>query len=368
MTAATDEVSRMGIGSRRFHARTFRMPALSSQPLGSPGSIAAGPRDLLSEILLGLRLDGVEYGRCRMRGPWAVAFPAQRSARFHFVATGGSWLRTASTGWVRLEAGDAVLVPRGSFHVLASAPDVPAVDIDRLARVAVSDNIYIVGNGPGAPAADEAADAAPADVMFCGALRFNLDPLHPLITMMPEVMLAGELAQRDASVPALLEAMEREIAFDRIGACGILARLADALAASIIRAWVECGCSDSTGWVAAVRCPRIGKVIAAIHADPERDWSVTALAELMGASRSSFALAFTRTMGESPAKYVAKVKMFQARHWIAQEGMRVAVAADRLGYDSEASFSRSFKRIIGHPPSAARGARPRAAAGAGAGA
>ena len=81
----------------------------------------------------------------------------------------------------------------------------------------------------------------------------------------------------------------------------------------------------------------------------------------MGASRSSFSLAFTRTMGESPAKYVAKVKMFQARHWIAQEGMRIAVAADRLGYDSEASFSRSFKRIIGHPPSAARGSGRRAA-------
>jgi AraC-like DNA-binding protein len=144
------------------------------------------------------------------------------------------------------------------------------------------------------------------------------------------------------------------VALDRIGACGILARLADVLAASIIRAWVECGCSDSTGWIAAVRCPKIGKVIAAIHAQPERDWSVPMLADLMGSSRSSFAEAFTRTMGESPAKYVAKVKMFQARHWIANDGMRIAVAADRLGYDSEASFSRAFKRVIGHPPSASR--------------
>jgi len=168
------------------------------------------------------------------------------------------------------------------------------------------------------------------------------------------VMRAGDLAQRDPTVPALLEAMEREAALDRIGACGILARLADVLAASIIRAWVECGCSDSTGWIAAVHCPKIGKVIAAIHAQPERDWNVPMLAKLMGASRSTFADAFTRTLGESPGKYVARIKMFQARRWIAQEGMRIAVAADRLGYDSEASFSRAFKRIIGHPPSAVR--------------
>jgi AraC-like DNA-binding protein len=305
----------------------------------------------LTQILLGLRLDGVEYGRCILRGPWAVAFPAQRSARFHFVGSGGCWLRTAGTDWVRLKPGDAVLLPHGSFHVLASAPDVPAVDIDSLARVPVSENIYLVGDPRQARPAE---DGAPADVMFCGALRFNLDPLHPLIAMMPAVMLTGDLAQKDATVPALLEAMEREVALDRIGACGILARLADALAASIIRAWVECGCSDSTGWVAAVRCPRIGKVIAAVHADPERDWNVPEMAALMGASRSSFAEAFTRTLGESPAKYVAKVKMFQARRWIAHDGMRVATAADRLGYESEASFSRAFKRVIGHAPSAAR--------------
>ena len=328
-----------------------------SEDLGSREAVDR--RDSLTQILLGLRLDGVEYGRCVMRAPWAVAFAPQRSARFHFVATGGCWLYTPATEWKRLNPGDAVLLPRGSFHILASAPDVPAVDIASLKRVPVSENIYLVGGEAGGlPIASQAAGSAtadgPADVLFCGSMRFNLDPLHPLMSMMPEVMLAGELAQRDPTVPALLEAMEREVTLDRIGACGIMARLADVLAASIIRTWVECGCSDSTGWIAAVRCPKIGKVIAAIHADPERDWSVPLLADVMGASRSSFSEAFTRTMGESPAKYVAKVKMFQARLWIANDGMRIAVAADRLGYDSEASFSRAFKRIIGHPPSAAR--------------
>jgi AraC-like DNA-binding protein len=314
-------------------------------------------RDTLTQVLVGLRLDGVEYGRCVMRRPWAVAFPAQRDARFHFVAKGGCWLRTPTTDWVQLKPGDAVLLPSGSFHVLASEPDLPAVDIDTLARVAVSDNIYLVG---GDASADDGADLGNADtpdVMFCGALRFNLDPLHPLLSMMPDVMRAGDLAQRDPGVPALLESMEREVALDRIGACGILARLADVLAASIIRAWVECACSDSTGWIAAVHCPKVGKVIAAIHNEPERDWTVPDLAELMGASRSTFAEAFTRTVGESPARYVAKVKMFQARKWIAQEGMRVTVAAARLGYDSEASFSRAFRRIIGQPPSSIRAGR-----------
>ncbi len=309
--------------------------------------------DLLTRVLLGLRLDGVEYGRCVMQAPWAIAFPAQRDARFHFVARGGAWWWTAAEGWKHLDAGDAVLVPRGTLHIMASAPDLPAVDIGELERTEVAEQLYLVraGHRDAHPPHGESPEPS---VMFCGAMRFNLDPLHPLLAMMPQVMHAGDLVKRDPAVPALLEAMEREVSLDRIGACGILARLADVLAASIIRAWVECGCSDSTGWIAALQCPKIGKVIAAIHAEPEREWSVPVLAGIMGVSRSRFAQAFTRVVGESPARYVAKVKMFQARAWIQHEGMRVTVAADRLGYDSEASFSRAFKRIMGTPPSAVR--------------
>jgi AraC-like DNA-binding protein len=317
----------------------------------SPGAASAalpltGP-DPLTQILLGLRLEGVEYGRCLMHAPWAVAFPPQRAARFHFVASGGCWLRAEGQEWVQLNAGDAVLLPRGGAHVLASAPEVQPVDIDSLGRDAVADDLYLVRSAT-------AQAGTPTHVMFCGGMQFNLDPLHPLLAMMPEVIRAGDLAQRDPTVPVLLEAMEREVALNRIGACGILARMADVLAASIIRAWVECACSNPTGWIAALRCPGVGKVLAAIHTAPERDWSVPALANVMGTSRSRFAQAFKDSVGESPARYVAKIKMFQARRWIAQDGMRVTVAADRLGYDSEASFSRAFKRVIGHAPSLAK--------------
>lgn len=303
-------------------------------------------RDTLTEILLGLRLEGVEYGRCLLRAPWAVATSAQPAALFLFVAQGGCWLRTETTEWTYLNAGDAVLFPRGASYVMASSQDVPAVDKATLARRPVSENIYLVNSE------SKESDIEP-DVLFCGAMHFNLDPLHPLIAIMPDMMRASDLAKRDPSVPALLEAMEREISLDRIGACGILARLADVLAATIIRAWIECACSDSSGWIAAVRCPQLGKVLVAIHTQPERDWSVAELADVMGASRSSFNDKFSRMLGVTPAKYVARVKMFQARQWIARDNMRIAVAANRLGYDSEASFSRAFKRIIGHPPSEA---------------
>ncbi len=307
--------------------------------------------DPLTEILLGLRLDGVEYARYVLHEPWAVAFPARREASFHFVAQGSCWMQVGRDDWMQLNTGDALLLPRGSRHVLASTPELPTVEIGRLARKAVAENLYLVDDS----APSGASEVAPAShVLFSGTMRFNLDPLHPLLMMMPEAMRACDLAQRDPAVLPLLDAMEREVALNRIGACGILARLADVLSASIIRGWVECACTDASGWIAAVRCPQVGRVLAAVHQHPEREWSVAELAGVMGASRSSFIEKFSNTVGETPAKYVARVKMFQARHWIAREGLRVAVVANRLGYDSEASFSRAFKRIIGHPPSEAR--------------
>jgi AraC-like DNA-binding protein len=296
-------------------------------------------------MMRGLRLDGVDYGRCVMAEPWGILLPAQSAARFHFIGAGTCFLLTPSKEWVALKPGDAVLVPRGAEHVLASAPGVPAEPIARYEVTPVCGNIFDVSCEGGGP----------RSVLFCGSMRFNLDSEHPLLALMPEVMQAHALAKNEPSVPHLLEAMMREVAMDRVGAGGVLARLADVLAATIVRAWVEHGCGDASGWVAAVRDPQLGRVIAAIHLDPSRDWTVTRLARLMGASRSGFAERFANIVGETPARYVARVRMHQARQWLARDRAMVAVVARQLGYDSEASFSRAFKRVLGVAPSHYRG-------------
>lgn len=181
-------------------------------------------------------------------------------------------------------------------------------------------------------------------------MRFNVDKRHPLLNLMPDVMRTSDLAKGEPTIPPLLDAMMREVEMNRVGAGGILSRLADVLTATIIRTWVEHGCGDASGWLAAVRNPEVGRVLAAIHLDPAHDWSVNELARHMGASRSGFAQRFVSVVGETPARYVARMRMHQAHEWL-REGQRVAAVAERLGYDSEASFSRAFKRVIGASPS-----------------
>ena len=297
--------------------------------------------DPLSEMLRGLRLDGVEYGRFRMKAPWGLSFPAQEAARFHFVSGIGCWLLTPEQNWIRLEPGDAVLLPRGATHALASAPNAETIPFCRCAFQQVCENVFDTSGGG---AGDET-------LLFSGSMTFNVDRLHPLLRLMPELMQVHQATVNEPGIPDLLKTMGCEVAMDRVGAGGILARLADVVAASLIRTWVERGCGDASGWIAAARDPDIGRVLAAIHLNPSADWSMETLAKTMRGSRSSFAERFTRVVGETPARYVAQVRMHHARQWLSRDKARIGVVAQRLGYDSEASFSRAFKRVMGVPPS-----------------
>jgi AraC-like DNA-binding protein len=312
---------------------------------GVPAPGASCPSDPLTEMLRGLRLDGVDYSRYRMAEPWALSFPQQQAARLHFVSNMGCWLRCDRADWTELKAGDAVLLPRGTAHLLASAPGVSPVQAGTCRRSPICENVFAVDGG----------GAGEVCLLFCGSLHFNIDAMHPLAQLMPEVMRACDLEQHEPALPHLMQAMARETELDRVGAAGILARLADVLAASLIRTWVEHGCGDATGWLAAVREPDVGRVLAAIHLNPEHDWTVAALARIMGASRSGFAKRFADIVGETPARYILRVRMHQARLWLQRDRMRVSLAAERLGYESEAAFSRAFKRVFGAPPSSYRG-------------
>ncbi len=299
----------------------------------------AAVSDALTEMMRGLRLDGVDYGRCQPSAPWATGFPMKDEAQFHFLAAGKAFVQTPDGEWMEMHPGDAVLLPRGDAHVLASEPGIAPTPVERMPRRPVCDGIVDLE----CPCADA------GNLLFFAVMRFNVDKQHPLLQLMPNVMRTADLAASEPSIPALLDAMMREVDMNRVGAGGILARLADVLTATLIRAWVEHGCGDSSGWLTAVRNPEVGRVLAAIHLDPAHDWTVDELARKMGASRSGFAERFARAVGETPARYVARMRMHQAHQWL-REGQRVAAIAERLGYESEASFSRAFKRIIGAPP------------------
>lgn len=320
------------------------------------------PNDLMSELLLCLRLNGVYCRRLHVSPPFGIRFDAVPGrAQFHFVANGEAFLRLTSGAVHRLVAGDAVLLPHGSTADLVSAPNLPATVQTRLHAMTpqpreTGRSPERLGGGQRRQPPDQTTH------VFSGCMAFDLGSLRPLIKEMPEVMLIGRLIDRQPEIDALLRAMEREVLAERIGSGGVLAHIAGVISAYIVRDWVEFGCKegrshDAGRWLGTLRDPRLGRVIGALHRDPGRDWTVAELATMTGISRSAFAERFLAVTGRTPLRYVAELRMRLAAEWIVEDGLAIDVAAQRLGYGSQAAFSRAFKRLTGQPPGALRAGR-----------
>lgn len=303
--------------------------------------------DLVSELLLGMRLSGVQYRRIHVARPFGLSFgEAPGRAQFHFVGRGPVLLRDASGATMQLEAGDAVLLPQGTPHALLSDPDAPCREIAGFEAAKICETVASVGAG---------TEAAPGDALiFSACMELDLGGMQPLVASMPGIMHVGTLLDRYPELRAMLDAMERESCSERAGYAAVLARLADVVAAFIVRGWVECGCGDAAGWVQALRDPRLGRALVALHREPGRNWTVAELAAEAGNSRSVFAERFLAATGMTPLRYLTELRMRLAAQWIARDREPIEAVSYRLGYGSLAAFSRAFKRTIGQPPGALR--------------
>jgi AraC-like DNA-binding protein len=152
----------------------------------------------------------------------------------------------------------------------------------------------------------------------------------------------------------LLTLMASEVASQRIGSATIMTRLADIVMTQIVRAWIETRPTDLSGWLAAVTDPQIGRALARIHRQPGEAWTVDTLAAAAGMSRSLFSERFMALLGVSPARYLLQWRMRLGAVWLKNENMTVSEVASRLGYASDAAFSRAFKRLLGQSPGSMR--------------
>jgi AraC-like DNA-binding protein len=307
--------------------------------------------DLINELLRGMRLRGVEYRRIQAGPAFGLGFAAKPGhAWFHFLAVGNALLRMEDGTTYALSAGNAVFISHGAAHQLLSHTDVPVQDIDRLDGAPLGDAVSAV---------DTSTDASPTPtaILFSGCMEFELGSLHGLGRLMPGLMLIDAGGQRYPGLMPILTTMEREVSAARVGFAGILARLADVVAAMVVRGWVECACGNASGLVAALRDPRLANALLALHQQPGRDWTVAQLAEQCNSSRSVFADRFQATIGVAPLRYVTELRMRLASQWLTLERLPIEEVAQRLGYTSQAAFSRAFKRVTGKTPGLSRQSR-----------
>jgi AraC-like DNA-binding protein len=301
--------------------------------------------DALTDILDMLKPRGRVYCCSEMSAPWAMSLPADGYAHFHVIERGGAWLRLEGAKQLTpLASGDLVLMPHGNGHVLADSPKTKPVPINRLVEGKADSAILLQHGGGGAQT-----------LMICGSFQIVNSDHNPLLAVLPPLIhIPGGREQLDGWLEPTLKMLAYEARHLRPGSETMVGRLIDIILLQAVRVWIEEQPQDRGGWLGALRDPHIGAALGLIHREPQRKWSVSALAREVAMSRSIFAAKFTSLVGEPPLTHLTGWRLWQASRLLAEENLPVGEVALRVGYESEPAFSKAFKRHFGQPPLAYR--------------
>ena len=321
--------------------------------------------DTLSEVLKAVRLKGAVFFDVEASAPWvAEALPANEIAtailpdsehvmEYHVITSGSCWASVVGhdTEPVRLLAGDVVAFPQGHAHVMSSAPGMrgdPGPVGDALPKTDAQLPVLFNIDGGGAEQTH----------LVCGFLGCDSRPFNPLIEALPPIL---HIPSSDTAHSSWLKEFTRFAVMEanqkRMGGSGILSKLGELMFAELVRRYVESLPEESRGWLGGLRDRYIGRALNLMHAEPTRDWTLNELAKEAGLSRSSFAERFTLYVGIPPMQYLQKWRLQIAASRLLEGGGGIAAIAADVGYESEAAFSRAFKRVIGASPADWRDSR-----------
>jgi AraC-like DNA-binding protein len=195
--------------------------------------------------------------------------------------------------------------------------------------------------------------------LVCGYLACDARPFNPLLDALPPMLKAGDIRRNDTGwIGQFIHFAVAEVAEKRAGSESILTKLSELMFIDVVRRYIETLPPHDSGWLAGLRDPAVGNALALIHARPSFNWTIEGLARQCGTSRSVMAERFVRLVGMPPMHYLAKWRMQVASEMLNRGNFNMATIAAEIGYESEAAFSRAFKKMTGVTPSAWRqGAR-----------
>ncbi len=322
------------------------------QPAEKPGI------DVLSDVLRTVRLTGALFFPLETSSPWVDEIPAtsvfaesvlpgaQHVVSYHIVMSGSCWAALSGQAPVRLDAGDIFVVPHGDPYVMSSAPDLRS---DAPLEWVLSFFRQMTARAP-PPGVVEGCGGPDRAEVVCGFLGCDLRPFNPVLEALPSSIC---LRPRAAAPDHLAHGVEFALAESRqrrSGAACVLLRLSEVLFVEVVRRYLDGLAPEQTGWLAGLRDPTVGHALAVLHQRPADAWTLERLAREVGVSRSVLAERFTRLVGQPPMQYLARWRMQLAGRLLSDGTAKVALVAQQVGYDSESSFSRAFKKIVGTSP------------------
>jgi AraC-like DNA-binding protein len=304
--------------------------------------------DVLSDVLETLRLESTVFAHGELPAPWGIRTEAHGDFSFHIVASGNCWLDVDGTEGAEVASGDVVIVSRGRGHALRDARDTPAQPLEE----------FLATGGFGARVGKALAPSerqkGRGTLLVCGCFQLDGLPGDPLIGALPPVMHAKNLINDVAWLRESVSLLGRESTSEEPGAETVVNRVCDALFVYVLRRLLAELPSGETSWLHALADDHLASALRNIHDKPANPWTVADLAARAGMSRSAFAAHFTKMVGEAPIEYLIRWRLRKAATMLRATTAGIAEIAKTVGYDSEAAFSKAFKRSIGVTPGAFR--------------
>jgi AraC-like DNA-binding protein len=329
---------------------------------GPPGDMTETPdpgrevgMDALSDVLRVAHLTGGVFLHAEFFAPWCMAArvepehcspflgPASHLILYHYVVEGEFRIRVDGEdgeGLV-LGAGEVILLPRNDAHLMGSDLSLPPVEGSQIIQLPKDGGLFSIRHG----------GAGGRTRMICGFLGCDSAEGNPVISTLPPLLkLNLERGGAAEWIRSTFQYAAEEVAAGRPGTETVLAKLSELLFVEAVRRYAEALPDGQTGWLAGLREPHIARALALLHRDVTRRWTVDDLGREVGLSRSALAERFIRLIGVPPMHYLAGWRMQVATQKLRNTSASLAQVAETVGYDSEAAFSRAFKKAFGSAP------------------
>jgi AraC-like DNA-binding protein len=310
--------------------------------------------DAFSEILSGVKLSGAVFFTAEFSAPWGFSAPASKVLAekvapgaahlvlYHLLIDGDGFVEMEDRQSVVLSPGDVVIFPHGDPHHMSSGkgtrPPFPNYGIT--AKIKARDLSPLRAGGGGA-----------VSKFVCGYMTCDPHLSRPILNGLPAVFKVN--VRMDSSghwLETSIMHLVEEAVSGRVGSEAMLAKLSEALFVDTLRRYVDSLPEQHSGWLAGARDPIVGRSLALLHGRVAHPWTIADLADEVGISRSALVERFSRYLAEPPMTYLTRWRLQLAAESLKKTSRGVADIAADIGYESEAAFSRAFKREFGQPP------------------
>jgi AraC-like DNA-binding protein len=308
--------------------------------------LTAAHIDDLSALLDRINVRSVVYCMSDLGAPWGFRVEDSAVAKFHLVLAGSARLALDNDApTVTLTAGELALLARGSGHVMQDRADSPTPLLER-----------VLAESPVAAGRLTYGGSGPRTSLLCGGFALGHGMSGDLLGLMPPVLVLDAVSSGVTRwLQPIFELLRDEVASDAPGATAVLAKIADVFLTQAVRSYLSgLDAAIAPAEPAAVADPVVGKALTLLLRQPDAPWTVASLAGRAGASRTAFAGRFRELVGEPPITYLTRLRLGHAAGYLSTTDKTLQEIARLVGYDSDASLSKAFRRAFGRSPGAYR--------------